>query len=205
MNKERETTEYLPKQYAGDPSLLAAIDRKLAEQERVVVALEGGAGSGKTTLAAWLETIYGCTVFHMDDFFLQPHQRTVERLAEPGGNVDRERFYEEVLRPLIAGETVKYRRFDCRTQTLEPIVETTPAPLTVVEGVFSMHPDLADCYDLSVFLRVDPSCQRARILKRNTPEAAERFFSVWIPLEERYFKALRPEKRCDLILETGSV
>ena len=32
----------------------------------------------------------------MDDYFLQPYQRTEERLAEPGGNVDYERFKEEI-------------------------------------------------------------------------------------------------------------
>ena len=36
----------------------------------------------------------------MDDFFLRPEQRTEERLKEVGGNVDRERFLEEVARPL---------------------------------------------------------------------------------------------------------
>ena len=56
----------------------------------------------------------------MDDFFLRPEQRTPERYAEPGGNVDRERFLAEVLIPLRAGETVQYRRFDCSTFTVLP-------------------------------------------------------------------------------------
>ena len=72
--------------------LLCAIDRKAARQGRVLLAIEGGSASGKTTLSQLLSRIYGCTVFHMDEFFLRPEQRTPERLAEPGGNVDRERF-----------------------------------------------------------------------------------------------------------------
>ena len=56
---------------------MAAIDRRRAEKRRLVVALEGGSASGKTTLAALLQRIYNCaTVFHMDDFFLRPEQRT---------------------------------------------------------------------------------------------------------------------------------
>ena len=174
--------------------LLAAIDRTLVEKERVVVALEGGSASGKTTLAATLETLYGCTVFHMDDFFLQPHQRTAQRLAEPGGNVDRERFREEVLRPLKRGETVSYRRYDCHSQTLQPPVSVLPGRLTVVEGAYSMHPDLADSYDLSVFLKLSPQLQRQRIQRRN-PDLAERFFRQWIPLEAAYFAAMDPAGR----------
>ena len=90
--------------------LLSALDRRLAEKSRVIAALEGGSAAGKTTLAALLAKIYpGCNVFHMDDFFLRPEQRTEARLAEPGGNVDYERFLEEVLLPLRRGETVQYR------------------------------------------------------------------------------------------------
>ena len=70
---------------------------------RVLVAIEGGSASGKTTLGELLQNVYGCPVFHMDDFFLRPEQRTEARFAQPGGNVDRERFLEEVLIPLREG------------------------------------------------------------------------------------------------------
>lgn len=182
--------------------LLAALDRKLAEQPRVTAALEGGSAAGKTTLAALLAEIYpDCRVFHMDDFFLRPEQRTEARLAEPGGNVDYERFLEEVLEPLSRGETVQYRPYDCRTQTVGSPMPMVPGTLNIVEGAYSMHPALAEHYDLSAFLRVSPELQRARIQKRNDPEAQKRFFNTWIPLERTYFDALDPAGRCDLILE----
>ena len=71
--------------------LFIELDKRMV-QGRTVLAIEGGSASGKTTLGNILYEIYGCTVFHMDDFFLQPHQRTPERYNEIGGNVDRERF-----------------------------------------------------------------------------------------------------------------
>lgn len=80
-------------------------------------------------------------------------------------------------------------------------MEIAPRPLNIVEGAYSMHPALAGSYDLSVFLRVPPDLQRARILARNGPEAGQCFFTQWIPLEERYFAALDPAGRCDMILE----
>lgn len=181
--------------------LLAAIDKQMAAKPQVLLAIDGGSASGKTTLASWLEKIYGCQVFHMDDFFLRPQQRTAERLAEPGGNVDRERFYEEVLLPLTQGRTVQYRRYDCQTQTVGGPVNIRPGALNVVEGAYSMHPMLADSYDLSAFLRVPPEAQHARVLARNGPEIGERFFTRWIPLEQRYFDALDPAGRCDILLE----
>ena len=103
------------REYAWAIPLLAAMDRRLAEDPRLLVAVEGGSASGKTTLAALLARVYDCSVFHMDDFFLRPEQRTGERLAEPGGNVDRERFAEEVLRPLTGGQGVVSSSLATRT------------------------------------------------------------------------------------------
>ena len=180
--------------------LLARIDRMLGERE-VVLAIEGGSACGKTTLSALLERIYGCTVFHMDDFFLRPKQRTPARYAEVGGNVDRERFLEEVLVPLKEGRPVVYRKFDCSKQTLGSPIHATKTPLTVIEGAYSMHPDLVDFYDLSVFLDISEELQRERIKKRNTPPVAKRFFEEWIPLENIYFsKTAERRLRCALLL-----
>ncbi len=180
--------------------LLGLLDRLLAERARVILAIDGGAGSGKSTLAQLLTTVYGCSVLHMDDFFLQPHQRTAERLATPGGNVDYERFFEEVLQPLREGRDFLYRPFDCGAMALTEGTTVTPAPLTVVEGSYSLHPRLRAMYDGAVFLRIDEATQRRRILTRNGP-LAHRFFTEWIPLEETYFAQCGVEAACDLILE----
>ena len=152
--------------------LLVRIDRLMAERERVLVAIDGGSASGKTTLGALLQSIYACPVFHMDDFFLRPEQRTPERFSEPGGNVDRERFLEEVLIPLREGRPVDYRRFDCATFTIAPPRRIEPGRLNIIEGAYAMHPDLAPYYDLAVFLAVSAEKQRERILKRNAPAQA---------------------------------
>lgn len=194
----------IKKEYAVFLPLFLRIDRMLQEG-RVNLAIEGGSASGKTTLSKLLAQVYDCTVLHMDDFFLRPEQRTKERFAEPGGNVDRERFLEEVLLPLHRQEPVAYRRFDCSTFTLAEPVLKKASKLTVIEGAYSMHPELEEYYNLSVFLETSPEVQRKRIEKRNTPELAKRFFAEWIPMEQRYFTELKVKERCDMICETGEV
>ena len=62
-------------------------------RDRVILALDGPCASGKTTLAGEMGRKFGWSVVHMDDFFLRPEQRTPERYALPGGNVDHERFF----------------------------------------------------------------------------------------------------------------
>lgn len=176
--------------------LFAALD-KLPANRRSIVAIDGGSASGKTTLSQMLAQHYRCTVFHIDDYFLRPEQRTPARFAEVGGNVDRERFLLEVLEPLRRGESVNYHRFDCGAMTLGEEIHVDPEDLIIVEGAYSMHPELAEFYDLSVFLKIDPQLQQQRIQSRNGPDA-RRFFDQWIPLENAYFQETDIENRCDI-------
>lgn len=176
------------------------IDKLLCGKAHAVIAIDGPAASGKTTLAARLAKRYGADVLHMDDYFLQPHQRTPERYAQPGGNVDWERFLAEALLPLSRGESYIRRRFDCGSMTLLEGVTVSPAALTVVEGSYSLHPQLAGYYDLRVLLAVDAKEQSARILARNGEEKHRQFIERWIPLENRYFAETHIEERCDMQL-----
>ena len=175
------------------------IDELLAQKDMVVVAIDGKCTSGKTTLAAQLAEIYDCNVFHMDDFFLRPEQRTHDRFAEVGGNVDYERFKAEVLIPLQAGQPFSYRPFDCSTFTLADPVCVTPNKLNIVEGTYSHHPYFNDPYDLKILLTVDEETQRQRILQRPT-FLHKRFFEEWIPMENRYFDGFAIPDKSDITL-----
>ena len=179
--------------------ILAHIDALLSRQPRVLVAIEGSCASGKTSLASLLAQRRDCNVFHMDDFFLRPHQRTPERFAQPGGNVDYERFREEVLEPLATGEPFAYRPFDCKTMTLSAPVAVTPKALNIIEGSYSMHPHFGSPYDLTIFLTVDDETRRQRILLRPA-HLHRRFFEEWIPMEARYFETFSISAACTLVL-----
>ena len=180
-------------------SIVSAIDRLLEEKSQVLIAIDGPCTSGKTTLAQKLKEHYHCNVIHMDEFFLQPHQRTQERLSAPGGNVDYERFYEDVLRPLQAGNPFSYRPYSCKIQALVDPVEVPINRLTVVEGTYSTHPYFRSPYDLTVFLTVDPQVQLQRVDMREAWKH-EMFRKVWIPMEQTYFDTFEIEKSCDLVV-----
>ena len=95
-------------------------------------------------------------------------------------------------------DRIKSRKTWLYTLKLQSAVETAPGKLVVTEGAYSMHPELAPYYDLSVFLDISPELQRERILRRNTPEKAEQFFRRWIPMERAYFSAFDIPARCTL-------
>lgn len=159
----------------------------LKEKPQVLIAIDGRCAAGKTTLASELQEELLCSVIHMDDFFLRPEQRTKERMQTPGGNVDYERFLEEVLIPLHAQQNFSYRPYDCHSQSFKAPIEVKENKITIVEGTYSCHPMLWEYYDLHVFLNIDEKEQQERILMRNGQQGAAMFMEKWIPLEEAYF------------------
>ena len=180
--------------------LLAAIDRSLAGTEKAVaVAIDGMAASGKTTLAAALAEKYGAPVVHMDDFFLRPEQRTPERYAQPGGNIDWERFLSEVCPYLATGEGFSYFRFDCHRMCLAQRIVIPPHPLIIVEGTYSLHPKFLSFYTIKVMLTISQEWQAERIQRRNGKDGYRIFAEKWIPLENRYFSEFHVEMSADFV------
>ena len=144
---------------------------------------------------------WDCTLIHADDFFLRPEQRTPERMAQPGGNFDRERFFAEVLSPLLEGRDASYRPYDCHAGALKTPVTAPLRPVVLAEGSYTCHPDLWPCYDLHVFVTAPLEARLARLARRPGVDL-EAFRTRWIPLEEAYFAAGQLEQRCEMVLET---
>lgn len=167
--------------------------------EGAILAIDGMCASGKTGLSNALGFALRAPVFHMDDFFLPAEKRTPERLSEVGGNVDRERFRDEVLAPLAKGKPVSYRRFDCGTMTILPPVEIQPGRLNIVEGAYACHPELRGYYACTACLTVPPQEQLRRIRARDGEEMLERFRERWIPMENRYLEVDRIREQADFL------
>ncbi|MBE6685794.1 MAG: hypothetical protein E7591_01010 [Ruminococcaceae bacterium] len=182
-------------EYADIIPLLCEIEKR----EECIVAIDGKAASGKSTLGKLLSQIYSADLIHMDDYFLPPERKTKERLSEAGGNVDYERFACELLVPLVNEGRYISRPYRCHGGYYEQPKEKKRSKITVIEGSYSLHPELYRHYDIKIFIDLDPRMQSERIKKRD-PEMYERFISEWIPLENRYFEETNIEKRCDIKL-----
>lgn len=165
-----------------------------------VIAVDGRAASGKTTLAGQLALILKADVVHMDDFFLPPELRTSGRYAEPGGNVHYERFMVEVLPRLRERGGFSYRVFDCATMAYGGRAKIGGEAWRIVEGAYSLHPKFGEYADLKVFYDIAPDEQLRRIRLRNGERGARMFRERWIPLEELYINKCAPAARADLVL-----
>jgi len=183
----KETVRILP--------VLQAIDRSLSEKGTASVAIDGMCGGGKTTLAAIIAEIYGAQLFHMDDYFLPFERKTPKRLAQPGGNVDYERFWAEVG-SVPLNEPVRFRAYDCSCGELGEETEIAPNKVRIVEGSYSMHPHFGDIYDVKAWVEIDGQLQRERILRRNGEKMLQRFVNEWIPMENHYAQAYGIAEKC---------
>lgn len=187
----------------AEAAIVSRVNALLQTKARVLVAIDGNCCAGKTTLADRLGELLQANVFHLDDYFLQPHMRTPERLRQPGGNVDAERFLREVLSPAARGETSCVQKYDCHKDRLLPSVSFAPNRVAIIEGAYSMHPMLIAQYDLRIFLRIGPEQQAVRILARNGTAALKMFQERWIPMENTYFQAFNILSQCDLVIDAA--
>ena len=187
-------------------NMLDFIKTKLNETNKrpFLIAIDGMCGSGKTTLGNHLAKELNASLFHMDDFFLQPHQRTEARLSEPGGNVDYERFKEEVLDHVADTNGVTYRPFSCHEWKLADKAITIPYnDIVIAEGSYSHHPYFEDIYNIKIFLEISVEEQKKRIIARDGEAIWPMFEQKWIPMENRYFGEFRIKEYSDYIVSVS--
>lgn len=169
--------------------ILDDAEKVIREKGRVVIAIDGKSGTGKSHLSRLIEACAGVSTIHMDDFFLPKEKRTKERYEMAGGNVDSERFIEDVIIPLKRGMPFSYRPFDCSTMSLKNELIEIAKPFIIVEGVYSLHPLFRDVYDMGYVLTAPYSSRIDRIKARSGDDKLEKFISLWMPLEDKYFEA----------------
>lgn len=160
---------------------------ELKYKKSFILAIDGMCAAGKSTLAQRLEKELDCLVFHMDDFYLPIEKRTQERLSQPGGNVDYERFEATVLKPLSLQQDIFYQPFNCSQMKLSQAIQISYHPRIIIEGSYSLRPELVKYYSDQVALQVSTDLQIKRLKERN-PHKLNDFITKWIPLENQYFE-----------------
>jgi len=156
------------------------------------VGVDGFGASGKTSLAeAIAAELPGSVVVHVDDF---------ARPDVPGW--ERDRFVAQVLEPLLAGRPALYQRWDyLRNVGLEWVDLPVGVPV-VVEGVSSTDVRLGVPWDVTLWVDVPYQVRLARALERDGPELMDRWLSDWMPSEQAYAVAQRPQERVDAVVVT---
>lgn len=175
----------------------------LLQNTKGIIGIDGPCASGKTTLAEKLSISLHCPVIHMDDFFLRPFQRSKERLQQPGGNIDIERFLDQVGSCYRKNENIRYQVYDCHKDKLSEWIEIPKSPLYILEGSYAHHPNIQSLLDVKIFLAVSKELQKKCLRQRN-PILYPRFEKEWIPLEEYYFSYFDIPSKSDYVCDISS-
>ncbi|MDR0292272.1 MAG: hypothetical protein LBI01_05910 [Elusimicrobium sp.] len=162
----------------------------------MILAIDGRAAAGKTTLAKFFAACAAARIIHTDDFFLPPQKRS-KKIA---GHIDLDGL-KKVLQNLSDGKYAAYKPYDCGRGKYKKEIKIKPEDLIIAEGCYSLHPKLAKYYNQKIFVDISPSVQKKRILARGGEKSLQAFKKIWIPEEEKYFRRYAPQKRCDITLE----
>lgn len=186
-------------EYRTEREITAMILEAAQGKRRLLVTLDGPCAGGKSTLASALARELSAAVLHTDDFVVPHAQKTAERLSQPGGNCHWERLTEETLLPWKAGKAASFRRYDCQRDLLLPAEAVPDKKILILEGSYGNLPAIRALADVRVFVTAPKKRRMERLARRETPEALDRFFSLWIPLENAYFAAFGlPDEDCVL-------
>lgn len=141
-----------------------------------LVAVDGHAGAGKSTLAGRLAAeAGGAPVVHTDD--LATHE-------EPFGWF--ERLLAEVVVPFREGRQARHRVYDWTARRFAGERLVPAAPVVLLEGVGTGGRELRPYLALTLWLEVDPATARHRGMRRDGP-ALEHFWTGWSQAEDQHF------------------
>jgi len=158
------------------------------------VGIDGKGASGKTTLAtAVVAALPGAVVVHVDDF-ARPSVETWER----------DRFVEQVLTPLSQGRPARYERWDWGTDASAGWSEVPVGVPVVVEGVSSTDERLGVPWDVTLWVDVPAEVRLTRALARDGEAMREQWVERWMPAEDAYEAAQRPQDRVDAVVVAGA-
>lgn len=173
----------------------------LKTHDSIVIAIDGKSGSGKTTLANYLKENFDSNVIHTDDYFLPLNLRTKERRNEIGGNINYEKFKNDVIDHLKNDITIE--AFNCKTLTFKEKIILKHKKITIIEGSYALHPYFGKYYDYSIGIDIDSKKQIERLKKREGINL-DNFINLWIPLENKYFDYFNIFSKVDLLIKNDN-
>lgn len=165
-------------------ALVAAVDRP-----GVLVGIDGQGGAGKSTFArAVVGRLGGAVIIEGDDFYRDMDDKSRAALDPAAGfeqYFDWQRLRREVLEPVRRGDdTLCYQRYDWGHSTMGAWVEQPMPPVVIVEGVYTLRPQLIDLVDVAVWVVTSEKTRLQRQVERG--ENAPEWITRWVAAEDHY-------------------
>ncbi len=176
--------------------LIAALSDLCKEKERPIIAIDGPAGAGKTTLAheifLALSTSASVQVIHMDDLY-------------DGWDNALSGDLTKVLSYLVEqhlGKTpAKLQRYNWSAAAFGDSEALPVADLLILEGVGSADKDIQGHLAALIWMEIDPQDGLKRVINRDGADVAEQM-EKWLTTQEKHFLQHSTREKADFILTT---
>ena len=161
-----------------------------------IIAIDGPAGAGKTTLAHDIKLAlaqkYSITEIHMDDLYdgwdnaLTPHLTDV---------------LIHVTNAHKKSAVISLSKYNWLEGVFNPALEIEKSELLILEGVGSGQVAIRDSLVALIWIDIEDSQGMARVLERDGLEI-ENQMRKWLTTQEQHFLAEGTQKAADFVLTT---
>ena len=166
------------------------------EDSQPVIAIDGPAGAGKTTLAHDIKLAlaqrYVITEIHMDDLYDGWDNALTHQLSD-------------VLTHLVTAHkessAISLSTYDWHAAAFSPVTEFEKSELLILEGVGSGQMAIREFLSALIWIDIDESEGLARVLERDGKEI-ENQMRKWLATQEQHFRREGTQNAADFVLTT---
>lgn len=166
------------------------------DSQRPVVAIDGPAGAGKTTLATNLHLALHphltSTIIHMDDLYDGWNNALTSELTGA---------LTSIVSTHKSGEQISIAKYDWAHSTFLPAETIPSAQLLILEGVGSGQRAVREFLSALFWIDIDRASGLARVLERDGVGIKEPM-QKWLEAQEQHFSDEKTYNAADFVLTT---
>jgi uridine kinase len=176
--------------------LISALLDLCKGSERPIIAIDGPAGAGKTTLASNIHLAlyqnFTSTIIHMDDLYNGWEKALSVELTE---------VLSYIAQAHSQSQPISLSKFNWADSTFSPAEPIDDAQLIILEGVGSGQSAIREYLSALIWIEIDESKGLSRVLERDG-EGIRKQMQKWLMTQEQHFALEKTENAADFVLTT---
>ena len=161
-----------------------------------IIAIDGPAGAGKTTLAhditLALAQRYSITEIHMDDLYDGWDNALTPQLSD---------VLAHIVSAHKSSKPISISTYNWHESAFNPATEIEKSELLILEGVGSGQMAIRDSLAALIWINIEDSQGLARVLERDG-DAIENQMRKWLSTQEQHFRSEDTQNAADFVLTT---
>lgn len=176
--------------------LISALLDLCKGSQRPIIAIDGPAGAGKTTLAANIHLAlfpnYTSTIIHMDDLYNGWDKALSSDLTQTLTHIARAHKSEQ---------EISLSKYDWANSTFSPAEPVESVELIILEGVGSGQHAVREYLSALIWIDIDEIKGLSRVLERDG-EGIKNQMQKWLMTQEQHFAIEKTDNAADFVLTT---